>query len=166
MWRQNNFINSETNEKIENAEALLQDLLDKKLITEDEIDREKELITIKRKDKTVVKQISYENVKKYAVEQGYHSWGAVVLVEKNIDKATSFQKAYIMCNDEKIEISEIINKIEEEECNCLWGYDIANYLEKLGKIDSWANLQYTEQTIIMEKDGILYKGTVKMGSFK
>ena len=63
LWKQNNFIKSETGESIENANAVLQSLLARKLLNEDEIDRENEIITIKRGDGSVLKQIEYGNVK-------------------------------------------------------------------------------------------------------
>ena len=63
LWKQNNFIKSETGESIENANAVLQSLLLRKLLNEDEIDRENEIITIKRNDGSVLKQIEYGNVK-------------------------------------------------------------------------------------------------------
>ena len=63
LWKQNNFIKSETGESIENANAVLQGLLARKLLNEDEIDRENEIITIKRGDGSVLKQIEYGNVK-------------------------------------------------------------------------------------------------------
>ena len=63
LWKQNNFIKSETGESIENANAVLQSLLARKLLNEDEIDRENEIITIKRGDGSILKQIEYGNVK-------------------------------------------------------------------------------------------------------
>ena len=62
MWKHNNYINISTGKSIEDSEEFLQSLIDRKLITEDEIDRSNETITIKRKDGSVVKQISYSNV--------------------------------------------------------------------------------------------------------
>ena len=41
---------------------MLANLISRKLLTEDEIDRDQELITIKKKDGTIVKEISYGNV--------------------------------------------------------------------------------------------------------
>ena len=61
-WKQSNFINSSINKQKETADKMLEDLLDKKLVTEDEIDREQEKIIIKKKDGTIVKEISYSDV--------------------------------------------------------------------------------------------------------
>jgi len=62
MWKQHNFINKESNQAQENADTMLANLISRKLLTEDEIDRNQELITIKKKDGTVIKEISYGNV--------------------------------------------------------------------------------------------------------
>ena len=61
-WKQSNFINSSINESKEDADKMLEDLISKKLVTEDEIDREQEKIIIKKKDGTIVKEISYSDI--------------------------------------------------------------------------------------------------------
>lgn len=63
LWKQNNFIKSETGESIENADSVLESLISRGLLEEDEIDRENEIITIKKKDKTIVKEISYGSIR-------------------------------------------------------------------------------------------------------
>ena len=62
MWKQHNFINKESNQEQESADTMLASLISRKLLTEDEIDRNQELITIKKKDGTIVKEISYSSV--------------------------------------------------------------------------------------------------------
>ena len=62
MWKQHNFINKESNQAQESADTMLASLISRKLLTEDEIDRDQELITIKKKDGTIVKEISYSSV--------------------------------------------------------------------------------------------------------
>ena len=62
MWKQHNFINKESNQAQESADTMLASLISRKLLTEDEIDRNQELITIKKKDGTVIKEISYSSV--------------------------------------------------------------------------------------------------------
>ena len=62
MWKQHNFINKESNQAQESADTMLANLISRKLLTEDEIDRDQELITIKKKDGTIVKEISYGTV--------------------------------------------------------------------------------------------------------
>ena len=61
-WKQSNFINSSINKQKETADKMLEDLISKKLVTEDEIDKEQEKIIIKKKDGTIVKEISYRDV--------------------------------------------------------------------------------------------------------
>ena len=63
LWKQNNFIKSETGESIENANSVLESLISRGLLEEDEIDRENEIITIKKKDGTIVKEIGYGNIR-------------------------------------------------------------------------------------------------------
>ena len=62
MWKQHNFINKESNQAQESADTMLASLISRKLLTEEEIDRDQELITIKKKDGTIIKEISYSNV--------------------------------------------------------------------------------------------------------
>jgi len=62
MWKQHNFINKESNQAQESADTMLESLISRKLLTEDEIDRDQELITIKKKDGTIIKEISYSSV--------------------------------------------------------------------------------------------------------
>ena len=62
MWKQHNFISKESNQAQESADTMLASLISRKLLTEDEIDRDQELITIKKKDGTIVKEISYSSV--------------------------------------------------------------------------------------------------------
>ena len=62
MWRQENFINKETKQANTKPEVILQKLKTQKLITDDEIDSEKKLIIIKKRDGSVAKEISYSNI--------------------------------------------------------------------------------------------------------
>ena len=90
MWKQHNFINKESNQTQESADTMLANLISRKLLTEDEIDREQELITIKKKDGTIVKEISYGNVtinitKTPATEKS----GAVLLTVDSVEGLNS-----------------------------------------------------------------------------
>ena len=120
MWKQHNFINKESNQAQENADTMLANLISRKLLTEDEIDRNQELITIKKKDGTVIKEISYGNVtinisKTPATEKS----GAVVLTVDSVDgmttitnkeEATSFANSITSLSEERKK--EIIKKLE------------------------------------------------------
>ena len=93
MWKQHNFINKESNQAQESADTMLANLISRKLLTEDEIDRNQELITIKKKDGTIVKEISYGNVtiniSKASVPATEKASGVLLTVD-SVDGLTSF----------------------------------------------------------------------------
>ena len=62
VWKQNNVVNRSLGNGADDPDAMIQGLIDRGLLNEDEIDREQEIITIKRKNGSIVKQISYSNV--------------------------------------------------------------------------------------------------------
>ena len=129
MWKQHNFINKESNQAQENADTMLANLISRKLLTEDEIDRNQELITIKKKDGTVIKEISYGNVtinisKTPATEKS----GAVVLTVDSVDgmttitnkeESTSFANSITSLSEERKK--EIIKKLEPVCINAEFG---------------------------------------------
>ena len=131
MWKQHNFINKESNQAQESADTMLASLISRKLLTEDEIDREQELITIKKKDGTIVKEISYGNVtinitKTPATEKS----GAVLLtvdsvegitspIITNEEGATSFINSITSLSEERKK--EIIKKLEPVRINAKFG---------------------------------------------
>ena len=120
MWKQHNFINKESNQAQESADTMLANLISRKLLTEEEIDRDQELITIKKKDGTVITEISYGNVtinisKTPATEKS----GAVLLKVDSVDgmttitneeEATSFANSITSLSEERKK--EIIKKLE------------------------------------------------------
>ena len=108
MWKQHNFINKESNQAQESAETMLANLISRKLLTEDEIDRDQELITIKKKDGTIVKEISYSSVtinisKTPAIEKS----GAVLL------RVDSVEGLATITNEE--ELNNLVNSLNEEQ---------------------------------------------------
>ena len=110
MWKQHNFINKESNQAQESADTMLANLISRKLLTEDEIDRDQELITIKKKDGTIVKEISYSSVtinisKTPATEKS----GAVVLTVDSVDGLT----IDVSQGDE--ELNNFVNSLSEEQ---------------------------------------------------
>ena len=110
MWKQHNFINKESNQAQESADTMLTNLISRKLLTEDEIDRNQELITIKKKDGTIVKEISYSNVtinisKTPATEKS----GAVILTVDSVEGLNS----QTITNEE--ELNAFVNSLSEEE---------------------------------------------------
>ena len=110
MWKQHNFINKESNQAQESADTMLANLISRKLLTEDEIDRDQELITIKKKDGTIIKEISYSsvtiNISKFpATEKA----GEVLLTVDSVDGMT----IPIITNEE--ELNNFVNSLSEEQ---------------------------------------------------
>ena len=109
MWKQHNFINKESNQAQESADTMLASLISRKLLTEDEIDRNQELITIKKKDGTIIKEISYSSVtinisKTPATEKS----GAVVLTVDSVDGLTK-----IDVSQGNEELNNFVNSLSE-----------------------------------------------------
>ena len=109
MWKQHNFINKESNQAQESADTMLASLISRKLLTEDEIDREQELITIKKKDGTVIKEISYSsvtiNISKFPETE---KSGAVALT---VDSVDGFTKIDVSQGNE--ELNNFVNSLSE-----------------------------------------------------
>ena len=140
MWKQHNFINKESNQAQESADTMLANLISRKLLTEEEIDRDQELITIKKKDGTVITEISYGNVtinisKTPATEKS----GAVVLTVDSVDgmttitneeEATSFANSITSLSEERKK--EIIKKLEPVYINTKFeGTNVTTFEETL-----------------------------------
>ena len=165
MWKQHNFINKESNQAQESADKMLARLISRKLLTEDEIDREQELITIKKKDGTVIKEISYSSVtinisKTPATEKS----GAVALT---VDSVDGFTKIDVSQGDE--ELNNVVNSLSEEQkkeiirngyiklvnqedpsANCTTFQDVLDWAKKRGAIseateDAFWTLLLSEQ---------------------
>ena len=131
MWKQHNFINKESNQAQESADTMLASLISRKLLTEDEIDRNQELITIKKKDGTIIKEISYSSVtinisKTPATEKS----GAVVLTVDSVDGLT----IDVSQGDE--ELNNVVNSLSEEQKKEI----IRNgYIKFVNQVDPSAN---------------------------
>ena len=137
MWKQNNFINKESDQAQEEADTMLASLISRKLLTEDEIDREQELITIKKKDGTVIKEISYSSVtinisKAPATEKS----GAVALT---VDSVDGFTKIDVSQGNE--ELNNFVNSLSEGQKKEI----IRNgYIKFVNKQDPSANCRTTK----------------------
>ena len=166
MWKQHNFINKESNQAQESADTMLASLISRKLLTEKEIDREQELITIKKKDGTVIKEISYSSVtinisKTPATEKS----GAVVLtvtatgtIIPNIDMSNGNEELNNFVNslseEQKKEIIrngyiKLVNQ-EDPSANCTTFQDVLDWAKKRGDIseateDAFWTLLLSEQ---------------------
>lgn len=147
MWKQNNFISKESNQEQESADEMLEDLISRKLLTEDEIDRNQELITIKKNDGTVVKEISYSSVtinisKTPATEK---SWIVLVKVDsvdglatiKNDEEFYNFMNSLSEARKKEIIRNGLIKEVNQEDssANCTTFQDVLDYLENKGDIE-------------------------------
>lgn len=145
LWRNENQIRKNNNEEKISKETLLQQLKDKALVEEDEIDREREVITIGERE------ISYadeEEKKDYYIEGGT----SIILIDKDTNNPTTFSQAFIVYNDEVFEITDLIKV--EDGYNYLWANDIRNKVD----IDIHESGETKDLKII--KDGNTYEGNV------
>ena len=166
MWKQHNFINKESNQAQESADTMLANLISRKLLTEDEIDRDQELITIKKKDGTVITEISYGNVtinisKTPATEKS----GVVVLtvtatgtIIPNIDLSNGNEEfnnwRNTLSEEEKKEIIKYayikaIN-MEDKNANCKTFQDALDWLKNYNGIEEATETAFWN---MVESDG-------------
>ena len=187
MWKQHNFINKESNQAQESADTMLASLISRKLLTEDEIDREQELITIKKKDGTVIKEISYSSVtinisKTPATEKS----GAVVLratvtgtIIPNIDMSNGKEEFNNWVNslneEQKKEIIrngsiKLVNQ-EDPSANCTTFQDVLDWAKKQGNISEatedafWTRLlseQGLDENLIVILGAVYFNESTKM----
>ncbi len=110
MWKQHNFINKESNQAQESADTMLASLISKKLLTEDEIDRDQELITIKKKNGTIIREISYSSVTiNISKSPATKKAGAVLLKVDSVEGMT----IPIITNEE--ELNNFVNSLSEDQ---------------------------------------------------
>lgn len=173
MWKLNNFISKESNQEQESADEMLEDLISRKLLTEDEIDRNQELITIKKNDGTVVKEISYSSVtinisKTPATEK---SWKVLVKVDsvdglatiKNDEEFYNFMNSLSEARKKEIIRNGLIKKVNQEDssANCTTFQDVLDYYKNKGLIEEateeafWygitsEDIDYSLEDILME----------------
>ena len=150
MWKQHNFINKESNQAQENADTMLANLISRKLLTEDEIDRNQELITIKKKDGSIVKEISYSSVTiNISKAPDTEKSGVVILTATatgtmipNIDMTNGDEELNNFVNslseDQKKEIIrngyiKVVNK-QDPSANCTTFQDVLDWAKKQGGI--------------------------------
>ena len=114
MWKQNNFINKESDQAQEEANTILESLITRKLLTEDEIDREQEIITIKKKDGGILKQISYSQVTiNISKNPETEKSGAVLLTVDSVEGIT-IPNFYIYKRDWS-EVEDYLKTINKEQ---------------------------------------------------
>ena len=150
MWKQHNFINKESNQAQESADTMLASLISRKLLTEDEIDRDQELITIKKKNGTIIKEISYSSVtinisktpatdKSRAVVLRATATGTII---PNIDMSNGKEEFNNWVNslneEQKKEIIrnvyiKFVNK-QDPSANCTTFQDVLDWCKEQGEI--------------------------------
>ena len=113
MWKQNNFINKESYQVQEGADTILESLISRRLLSEDEIDREQEIITIKKKDGSILKEISYSRVKiNISKQPETEKSGAVFLT---VDSVEGMTMPNIDISDGEEEIFSFLNSLTKEQ---------------------------------------------------
>ena len=134
MWKQHNFINKESNQAQENADTMLANLISRKLLTEEEIDRDQELITIKKKDGTIIKEISYSNVTiNISKTPATEKTGAVVL---KVDSVEGMTMPNIDMKNGDEELNNFVNSLSEDQKKEIIKYA---YIKLVNKADPSAN---------------------------
>ena len=166
MWKQHNFINKESNQAQESADTMLENLISRKLLTEDEIDRDQELITIKKKDGTVIKEISYSNVTiNISKTPATEKTGAVLLKVDSVEglnslTITSEEELNTFVNslseDQKKEIIrngyiKFVNK-QDPSANCTTFQDVLEWTKKQGNISEATEDAFW--TVLLSKQGL------------
>ncbi len=166
LWKSDNYIARTSNQATVDKETMLQGLKDKNLVYEEEIDRDNEIITIKKKDGTIVKEINYSDsvevtnvdssVQQYYVDNVEYDYG-IGLKSKETDELTTFEGAYVVYEGETINITSLIEELDG--ANVIYDGSIADYLEDIGTIDFYLDLEGEEINIMLVKNGIYYMGT-------
>ena len=169
MWKQHNFINKESNQAQESADTMLESLISRKLLTEDEIDRDQELITIKKKDGTIIKEISYSSVTiNISKSPATKKAGAVLLkvdsvegmTRPNIDMTNGDEELNNFVNslseDQKKEIIrngyiKFVNK-EDPSANCTTFQDALDWTKKQGDISEATEDAFW--TVLLSEQGL------------
>ena len=144
MWKQHNFINKESNQAQESADTMLESLISKKLLTEDEIDRDQELITIKKKNGTIIREISYSSVTiNISKSPATKKAGAVLLKVDSVEGMT----IPIITNEE--ELNNFVNSLSEDQKKEI----IRNgYIKFVNKKDPSANCTTFQDVLDLAKE--------------
>ena len=179
LWKSDNYIARTSNQATVDKETMLQGLKDKNLVYEEEIDRDNEIITIKKKDGTIVKEINYSgviiNISKTPEKE---KAGAVFLQVTSVEGLTNisikseeefntFVEQIERMDEEtkKDSIKKLFPKLlnEKEGTNFSTFTDVLQFLYEQGEIEAnteeafWAGSNPEDYSnIIMEFLGELY----------
>ena len=144
MWKQNNFINKESDQAQEEANTILESLITRKLLTEDEIDREQEIITIKKKDGSILKQISYSPVTiNISKQPETEKSGAVILTVDSVEGMT------ILTITSEDEFNEYVASLSETQKKEIIK---SGYIKLINEEDSTANCKTFEDVLKVLSD--------------
>ena len=160
LWKQNNFIRTETGESAESIDGVLQKLLSKKLLNEDEIDEANETITIKRKDGSVLKEIVYGKLRiKISKNPETEKAGSVTLTVESVEGLTEIEGDEQLDNfisslgneqDNKTKKDIIKNSMalwvnkRDSSANCTTFQDALDYWQNQGWIEGGATYEEKE----------------------
>ena len=147
MWKQHNFINKESNQAQESADTMLANLISRKLLTEEEIDRDQELITIKKKDGTIIKEISYSSVTiNISKSPATKKAGAVILT---VDSVEGMTRPNIDMTNGDEELNNFVNSLSEDQKKEI----IRNgYIKLVNKEDPSANCTTFQDVLDLAKE--------------
>ena len=147
MWKQHNFINKESNQAQESADTMLANLISRKLLTEEEIDRDQELITIKKKDGTIIKEISYSSVTiNISRSPATKKAGAVILT---VDSVEGMTRPNIDMTNGDEELNNFVNSLSEDQKKEI----IRNgYIKLVNKEDPSANCTTFQDVLDLAKE--------------
>lgn len=144
MWKQNNFINKESDQAQEEADTILESLISRKLLKEDEIDREQEIITIKKKDGSILKQISYSPVTiNISKQPETEKSGAVILTVDSVEGMT------ILTITSEDEFNEYVASLSETQKKEIIK---SGYIKLINEEDSTANCKTFEDVLKVLSD--------------
>lgn len=126
LWKKENYIAREAEQETVSKEKLLSYLKEQNLVTENEIDRDREVIVIKKDDGTIVKEINYGgviiNISKYP-EKG--KTAAVQLEVTSIEGLTNVKEL-----DETAQ-KNVIKKLEIQRCNKMNATNFTDFADVL-----------------------------------
>ena len=96
------------------------------------------------------------SVQQYYVDNVEYDYG-IGLKSKETDEPTTFEGAYVVYEGETINITSLIEELDG--ANVIYDGSIADYLEDIGTIDFYLDLEGEEINIMLVKNGIYYMGT-------
>ena len=99
---------------------------------------------------------------------GYYG-SVIALKDKNTEEPTTFEGAYIIFNGETIDITSLIQTNTDTEDDIPDGTtyisddSIAHFLEDIGKIGHYLQVNREKVSVILIKDGAYYVGNIIIG---